>query len=541
MRRIIITFLWVTLLAMSWRQARGFALLGPLPGQAGLPATYGDKWQTPALGLAEPGDVGTPKNAAGGSLGIGQGYRRNIPVMYYGYNLNFASFFGLQGEEAVDSAFQILNNSFTNNSGLGLDGYSSNLVEFPFNSQSINNTATSLGLTDLKSVVMYFMMEQDGLAEPERYAWTLRDRFLPSPGPPCPIGEEYLVIQRNYYYTTTPVTQTIYSPYVNNTLYTYQIDEGCPAVAAAVATPIAVDPYAATYTAVAGLGTGLGITPFFSNTNSPNWATFEVGGFYNGLTADDVGGLRFLLSTNHVVFEDPAFGSLLETTNGLSPITTQNLAALFQFAQTNGEAALLAAFPNLVIDSVSNYNVIVTNPIVFSYFTNYPGTPASAPPVFVIGTNGWIGQYETNFSYTFGNLVIVNEYTNTPGQVQTISLFRPNGEPASAPLQTNVTSQNITLTNFISGDYFCFRPVPADLLLPKRISSMSSCRPTLLLRQRTRPQLTRVLWVRKLRSMILPSICFRFISAMSKRAGRPITRESGVLNTCGRRMLILIL
>ena len=85
---------------------------------------------------------------------LGEGYRRNTPVMYYAYDANFLDFFGSNGVAAVDSAFAILNNAFTNNpTGMtnGLDGYSASLSEFPLESQSINYQAQSLGLMDLKS------------------------------------------------------------------------------------------------------------------------------------------------------------------------------------------------------------------------------------------------------------------------------------------------------------------------------------------------------------------------------------------------------
>ena len=443
------------MLAAGWQQALGFALLGPRTDTGGLPATYGDTWQVEVIDYDTPGDVGTPKNI-GGSF-IGQGYRRNTPVLYYAYNESFSGFFGAQGEQAVDSAFTILNNSFTNNSGLGLDGYTSNLVEFPFDSQSINYTAESLGLTDIKSVALYLMVEEMGLAEPERYAWGLHDRFLP-PGGKCPGDELYLVDQRNYGITPSALSQVQYSPYVNNTLYTYEILEICtgnPVLAQTL--PIAVDPFAHKYTAVAGMGQGLGRTPDFTSPNGV-WASGEVGGFYTGLTVDDVAGLRFLMSTNQIVFEDSAAGSLLEQTNfNLSPLVTQNLGALLQFAQTNPPAALLAAFPNLVINTVSNYYTIVSNPIVFSYFTNYPGSPANTPPVFVIGTNGYFLSFQTNYVYTFDNVVIVDYYSNTPAQKITVSLARSNGAPAGL-VYTNTTIQKITLTNFPSGDYFTLPP-----------------------------------------------------------------------------------
>lgn len=459
MRRLTITIFCALLLAAgSWR-AQAFALLGPLTSMAGLPATYGDSWEVPAIGYDLGGDVGTPKN-------FNQGYRRNIPVMYYAFDASFenqsapeSGFFGLQGQQAVDSAMNLLTYTFTNNSTMSLDGYSSNLVEFPFNSMAVNTTAEGLGLTDLKSDVLTLMMEQLGLAEPERYTWTLHDRYLPSGGT-CPIDEFYLVVQRNYYYNPTPLTQIQYSPYVNDTLYTYAIEEFCnpPIPPDAVTVPLAVDPYAAIYTAVASHGLGMGVEAITSENNL-QWESIEVGGYYTGLTRDDVGGLRFLMSTNNVEYEDPGLGSELEVTNYNEPLLfTSPLYPLLQFAQTNPPAAVAAAYPNLVIDSYSNYYTLVTNWVTYSYFTNYPGSPASAPPVFVVGTNGYTLSQQTNYVYSFGNMVIVDYHTNTPAIVQTVTLGSTSsgygGAAGAVAITTNVTTSTIILSNVISGDYF---------------------------------------------------------------------------------------
>ena len=56
---------------------------------------------------------------------------------------------------------------------------------FPFQSQSFNSTARNLYLMDLKSVTLHLLVEQLGLTEPERYTWTLHDRFTVGPQLPC--------------------------------------------------------------------------------------------------------------------------------------------------------------------------------------------------------------------------------------------------------------------------------------------------------------------------------------------------------------------
>ena len=237
------------MLAFGLQGARAYVFGGPI-------GNGGDAYQTPAIGYGLNGDLNAPKN-------FGEEYRRNIPVLYYSYNANFLDFFGSNGVAAVDSAFALVNNVFTNNpSGLtnGLDGYSADLREFPDNAQSLNFEAQALGLTDLKSATMYLMMEQLGLADPDRYVWTLHDRFLdPIPGAKCPIDMLYLVVQRNFDPVTSSLNQTPYSPYINDVLYTYEIEEFCTGPnPLSVTFPFPVDPFAQIDTALASFGLDTG-------------------------------------------------------------------------------------------------------------------------------------------------------------------------------------------------------------------------------------------------------------------------------------------
>ena len=465
---MIKTFFCALLLVTAWQRAQGFALLGPMPAtppadlSVALPTTFGDVWQVNILGYDAGyfvsifpggpvwlGDLGGPKN-------IGEGYRRNDPVLYYAYDQNFSQFYGVQGEAAADQAFAIMNNFFTNHP-TGVDGYSPNLTEFPFNSQSFNGTAVGLYLTDLKSVTLHLLVEQMGLTEPERYTWTLEDRFLP-PGGTCPFDEEYIVVQRNLATTdlplTAPETGTLYSPYVNNILYTYGIAEDCSIPSGssiawnATTEPFAVNQGGPEFTAVAAnnndgeenLGPGGGL---------------EIGGFYTGLTEDDAAGLRYLMTSNNIAFETTAAGAQLEATNfgNLNLLMTSDLGALLAFALTNPPAILQAAFPNLEIESVSNYFTLGSNPIVTAFLETPAGSPAGTQ-IPVVVTNGWTFFAITNYSYTFGNLVYVHYYTNTVAQQQTVSKGLLPGEVATGPLFTNVNYQTVILTNVPSGDYY---------------------------------------------------------------------------------------
>jgi hypothetical protein len=236
--------------------ASAFSLLGPI-----------EEWQTPELGYFAPEiDIGGPKN-------IGEEYRWNVPVITYGFDEAFMDYFGKAGVAAVDSAFDILN-SLPPASQMQLTNISIDVSHE-------NYRAASQKLVDLKSAALALVVEQLGLASPERYVWTLRARSVYPDHP----FTNYYVVQRNFDpYTLLP------SRFVNGTRYTYQIGEFAnPGFADAVELP--VDPEYA-FRTVAGLFT-YGY-PLFGPS---------VGLFLDGITMDDAGGLRYLLETNNVNYE----------------------------------------------------------------------------------------------------------------------------------------------------------------------------------------------------------------------------------------------
>ncbi len=253
----------------------------------------------------------------------------------------------------------------------------------------------------------------------------------------------------------------MYSPYVNNLLYTYGIADNCgklPTGASitwnATTQPFAVEPGVPQYTAVAANNyDGL-------EQLGPGGGGLEIGGFYSGLTEDDAAGIRYVMTSNNIVFETPAAGTQLENTNftTLNLLVTSNLADLLEFSSTNNQAAVQGQFPNVEIDSVTNFFVVVTNPIISTLLTNFPGDPVGLPPTLVVVTNGFFLTFPQEFSYTFGNLVILHEHTNTPAKVQTISIGNRNGDPVGLPPGTNVTTTTTILKGVISGDYYTLPP-----------------------------------------------------------------------------------
>ena len=446
MRQLIKNFLCVLMLAAGLQSSWGFALLGPT-------ANGGDSWQTPVIGYSLAyvdngypggpvflGDIGGPKN-------IGEEYRRNVSVLYYAYNANFLGFFGSNGVAAADSAFGIMN-SLTN-----VDNYSADLSEFPLQAMHSNPQATALYLTDVESATLHLLVEQLGLAQPERFTWTLHERYL-IPGTTCPLGELYLVVQRNFDIINSPQSQLQYSTYVNNVLYTYQILEACTGPnPLAITLPFSVDPLAEQYTAVAA-------------NNADNFGGLQIGNYYTGLTRDDVAGLRYLMTTNNINRENVAAGSqqLTITTNldaqQLYPVNpnypsgfgTFDLGSLISYSRTNSPAAVATNFPGVIVATSSNYFILATNAVVTSYYTNYYGEPAGSPPHLKVSTN-YTYFPQTIYVTTFANIVTNRYNQNSAVTIQTINVAPQNGAPIGSPLKTNVTTKVVIQTNVPSGDY----------------------------------------------------------------------------------------
>jgi len=459
MQQMIKKYLWVVLLAAGLQTGLGFALLGPE-----VPSNGADNWQTAVIGYQlaylnelSPGgpnylgDIGGPRD-------VGQEYRRNVPVIYYTYDPSFLTFFGSNGVAAVDSAVAIMNN-LTN-------ADEANLSQYPMDSQHINYEAQSLALTDLKSTTLHLLAEQMGLAQPTRYTWTLHDRVLPSGGT-CPVNEEYLVTQRNYGETNSSLNEVLYSDYVNNTLYTYQIEEICSGPdPLAITIPFSTDPLSHQYTAVAD-------SPY------DTYGGLQVGSFYNGLTRDDVAGIDYMLSTNAMNIErvgtglvgDPGSSYLVNIstnyagTNGLTtqlfPVNTNsptgfgtfNLGSLLSSATTNSPAVLAGLFPGLVVASSQNYFIVGTNATVTSYFTNPPyGSPVGTAPILKIVTN-YTYVPVIKYASTFANVITQYYSTNTTEIIQTVTTGPLIGGVAGS-VKTTTNNTTVVIKGQPSGSFY---------------------------------------------------------------------------------------
>lgn len=404
---------------MATRTVFGFSLLGP---------QVADTFQVNTIGyfLAPPStnyvDLGAPKN-------LGEGYRWNTPNIYYTYDANFADYFGSNGMAAVDAAFAVFNNLSN------VDSYSTALSEWPQTSMRENYTAAELSLLDLKSFTMQMICEQLGLAQPQRWIYCLHDRFLPG-GASCP-NYEYLVIQRNY----DPLSQ-VYSQYVNGTLYGFSIEELCglspnpyaPLEADAVEYPADPAAYAYGYTFAAA---DYLLTP---------------GYYYTSLTRDDIGGLRYLYSTNRIDTETVESNSVLVFTNTSNPVllVTSNLAVFLQQALTNTPTNLIALYPGLIIPTFTNYfsNVVTTN--ITAYFTNL--TYGQAGTLYEVFATNYTTNVELIYVDTFANVVTNHYYSN--GYV-TISVTNigPQQYGDAGTMVTNVQSTTV-YEPFPNGDFY---------------------------------------------------------------------------------------
>jgi hypothetical protein len=268
---------WVALaVAGAVNSASAFSMLGPFEG-----------YQVYALGF------NIPQNAdIGGPMNLGDEYRWNLKTITFGFDSSFTTYFGQRGIDEVRKAIAILNNLPP------MSKVSSNLTEFPTNTRMVNNQASALGLLDLKSIALGTLLEEIGLASPERYVWCLRFIIPPTP--------TYNVIKRNF----DPVTLQP-SSYVNDTLYTYAILDPVPGFvpAFADAVELPVDPLAFQFTAVASAIDDLFLGAFIS----------VPGQFYVGLTRDDVGGLRYIYSGKKAFVNNNIEGLLPDIlTNGVS-------------------------------------------------------------------------------------------------------------------------------------------------------------------------------------------------------------------------------
>jgi len=291
MTRLTKGTLWLALLLVSISGAGAFSLIGPFKLDAN------DPWQGPGYGNqtqnGQPQGLGYQLDFdIGGPMFKTEAYRWNVPVITYAFDSTFLNYFGTNGVAAVEEAFRILNDLPP------ASQMSDTLTEYPLDTKSENGSAVELGLLDLKSYTLAALLEQLGLANPERFVWGLRGRFQDQD------QTNYTMIQLNYDPVTTEPTA-----FVNGLRYNYVIKDAIGPVGEEWASAVEwyrLDPFYQPYSSVAG---GLSSSDEQLGSEPSDSATFFFGAglgagqYYSGLTRDDVGGLRFLLSPTHMVFD----------------------------------------------------------------------------------------------------------------------------------------------------------------------------------------------------------------------------------------------
>ena len=128
--------MWLVLISQGW----AFSLLGPFPA-----------WQLAAYGGLQL-DYNQP-NDIGGPMQVNEGYRWNIPVIYYAFDQSFINYFGPDGIAAVNEAIATFNN-LPPMDQIVSDGFSFflNGEIVPTRTTLVNQTAQEIGLLDVKSV-----------------------------------------------------------------------------------------------------------------------------------------------------------------------------------------------------------------------------------------------------------------------------------------------------------------------------------------------------------------------------------------------------
>jgi hypothetical protein len=248
-RRPAWPWLLLALLVARPVSASAFSLLGPYA-----------PWMTEALGYRS-------HDAIGGPVPLGSEYRWNQPVITYGFDRSFMDYFGQRGVAEVEKAIRVFN-ELPPASQMALDAFPADVFRGNF-------AAAELGLLDLKSATLRVLLAQLGLGPSEQNLWTVG-----------PKGSDDIV-QFNYdpesLWATTEVNGILYTRVVR--AFAAGEKDFLP-VAHLDAIEIAVQvPNTLAFSSVAG-------------------RPMSAGQFHSdGLTRDDAGGLRYLLSATNVNLE----------------------------------------------------------------------------------------------------------------------------------------------------------------------------------------------------------------------------------------------
>lgn len=375
---------------------------------------------------------------AGGELGGPQVpsvcARLNVGVITYAYDKTFLDYFGTKGEAAVDAAMGTLNAlpTFVSGANPGLTAY---LTQ---GNQRINYTAQALQLYDLKSAMLGLMVERMGLLG-ETHVYDLSARVaLPAPN----VGEfAYYMVMRNYDPDTMLPTS-----YVNGHSYDFEIfDNGTTADAVENYLDTAVIPF---------VGTAV--------------ATREgqnIGGFYLGLSRDDVGGLRYLYNPNRFENETldatcfPGTSSAspwapaVVVTNGTTTVAGQTTTTT---TTTGGFTGLLGGVGKITFAKVA-YNSAIGNTF---------GTNVCQFTIPVL-TNGLVSMMTVLRTNTAPDIIIAAADLTTyasplvePLYTRSMTFTAPPADPGGGLLSSTITETGVVITfNNVGPLYYNLHPI----------------------------------------------------------------------------------
>jgi len=295
------TLLFCIVLAAAARPAQAFVLIG-------LPSAN----QSVVFNFTD--DMGAPRD-------IKQFFRWNIPNLTYSFDASFVNFFGLDGINAVNEAFGVVNDFFAPTDGAYSGVTALDLVSHGFrsnyNTTAVNVTAQNAQVMDVKSLVLGMLLNNMGIGNPHRHAYSINSVSTNLAGTQW----NFNVLLRNW----DPMTYTS-SSNINNVGYSYRLIHDSPPSVGVTIAPSVMDMEEFTsdtsgnaFSAVASIADAFyGNTALFW-TDTPTLYSFGV--YYHKdnaiggqneprhtLTYDDAGGLKYLYRTNNFVFEslDPS-------------------------------------------------------------------------------------------------------------------------------------------------------------------------------------------------------------------------------------------
>jgi len=393
--------------------AQGFVMVGPMATNRltalGIDLNYWD-------------DLGGPKERK-------NFFRWNMPSLTYSFDATFINYFGLEGRFAINEAMTVINDFFSNED---YDGVSAlDLADHGFlgnyNTTWVNTTAQNAGIIDIKSLVVGLMVNQLGLGNPYRYAFSIHDATTNQSATVI----NFRVRLRNF----DPITENP-TDMINNVKYSYRLvhdGTNSPGVGNAPfimptfadMEEFTTDTSGNAWTAAASIADA-----FFGNslvywTDTPS--LFGFGVYYNGLNAmggkyeprhaltyDDAGGLRYLYRNNNFVYET------------LPPNVVLVIPA--QLLRDDAIAVFPGGSGRLFPDSLGGNQGFVPRRNT-GFLPGLPITsalPAQAPPAFFdLALRGGIDKiklYEQPFDSLLGitftptNLIWTDRFVTTNGQ-----------------------------------------------------------------------------------------------------------------------------